>query len=224
MTPRAALAAEPHSRRAAAEKIRLFLVDDHDVVREGLIAILGRESDFEVVGQAGNAEVAIEDLGRFDPDVVIVDYRLPGMDGIDLCREIAERRLRARVVVLSGFLEEDVIQAAFHAGAFAYVVKDVEAAELKRAVRAAARDEIVLDPKVRSWVTPGTPGRRDPELSQTELQVLRQLRSGKPNRAIAAALGLSLHTVKQYLGEIYAKLGVTSRSAAVAVAMKRGLV
>lgn len=210
-----------------AERISIFLVDDHDVVREGLMSILDREPDLEVVGEAADAERAIERLPGADPDVVVLDYRLAGMDGIDLCREIAERRLRARVVILSAFLEEDVVQAAFMAGARAYVVKDVESGELKRAIRAAARDEVTVDPKVAGRVASSIANMDRSStasgLGASEMQVLRLLCQGKSNERIAAAIGISVHTVKLYLGSIYTKLGVRNRSGAVGVALRRGL-
>lgn len=215
----------PATRRPGP--ITVFLVDDHDVVREGLVAILEREPDIEIVGRSDSAESALEALPDVDPAVIILDHRLGGMDGVEACREIAERRLRAQVVILSAYLNEEVVQAAFLAGARAYVVKDVEAAELKRAIRAAVRGETVVDPKVAgrflSWAARLDP-RATGALRPTELRVLRLLVQGKSNREIAGTAGLSPHTVKSYLREIYQKLGVGSRAEAAAVALRRGLI
>lgn len=208
-------------------KIRVFLIDDHDVVREGLVSILGHEPDIQIVGEADSAEEALHKLPEADPDVVILDYRLPGMNGSDLCREIAERRLRAQVVMLSAYLDESIVDAAMMAGARAYVVKDVEAGELKRAIRSAARGQTTVDPKVvgriLSWAARLAP-RAAQTLRPAEMQILRLLAEGKSNQQIAAVTGLSPNTVKSYLREIYAKLGANSRASAAAIALRRGLV
>jgi DNA-binding NarL/FixJ family response regulator len=210
-----------------SQKVSVFVVDDHHVVREGLVAILDRESDIRVIGQAETAEQALDRLTDADPDVVVVDYRLPGMDGVGLCREIAERRMRARVVVLSGFLDDDAVHASMMAGARAYIVKDVEAAELKRAIRAAACGETMIDPKVTGRIV-GWAARSDSptllgELRPSELQVLRLLCQGKSPKEISAATKLRPQTVKSYLREIYTKLGVGSRAEAIAIALRRGI-
>lgn len=207
--------------------VSVFVVDDHHVVREGLVAILGRESDIDIVGEAESAEQALELLAGADPDVIVADYRLPGMDGVGLCREIAERRLRAGVVVLSGFLDDDAVHASMMAGARAYVVKDVEASELKRAIRAAARGETMIDSKVTGRIV-GWAARADnpsllTELRPSELQVIRLLCAGKSPTEIAAHTGLSPQTIKSYLREIYTKLGVNSRAEAIALALRRGI-
>lgn len=212
-------------KRSPGESITLFIVDDHDVVREGLAAILGREPDIEIVGHAETAEDALAILPVRDPAVVLVDHRLPGMDGVALCRAIAEARLRAQVVVLSAALDPDVVDAALGAGARAFVVKDVEATELKRAIRAAARGQTVVDSKVvrrtsnGRWVAPG-----DPVFPPSQLKVLRLLVDGLTAAEIAAATGLSPHTIKSYLRTIYRRLGVSSRAEAASAAIRRGLV
>jgi DNA-binding NarL/FixJ family response regulator len=207
--------------------ITIFVVDDHKVVREGLIAILDSEPHFMVVGQAESAEEALHALPQLDPKVVIVDYRLPRMDGLELCREIAERRLRAQIVVLSVSLEEEVVERALLAGARAYVVKDVESSELKRAIRAAARGETTIDPKVagrKLRLSARLEPSSAPVLRPAHLNVLGMIVRGMSNAEIASETGLSLHTVKSYVKETYERLGVTRRSEAVAVALRRGLV
>lgn len=207
-------------------KITVFLIDDHDLVREGLKLILGREPDIAVVGDARSAEEALESLDDADPAVIVLDYRLGGMDGAALCREIAERRFRGRVVILSAYMDEDVVEAALLAGARGYVVKDVEAAELKRAVRAVARGETVIDPKVAGRVLSHrrlAAGRQE-GLRSIEMSILRLLVQGMSNGEIARVTGLSHHTVKSYLSTIYEKFGVNRRAAAIAVALRRGIV
>lgn len=208
-------------------RIRIFLVDDHDVVREGLIAILGREADFEIVGEAKTAEEALELLQRLEADVIILDYRLPGMNGLDLCREIAERRMSMRVIILSAFIERNIVRASLMAGARGYVVKDVEARELKRTIRAVARGETMVDPKAAPLV--GSLGTSLQEVSlpvlrPSLLRVLRLLCDGKSIAEIADSLDLSIETVKTYIKTIYLQLGVNNRTEAAAVALRRGFV
>lgn len=211
----------------ARRDIRVFIVDDHDVVRAGLKALLEREADIKVVGEARSAEEALGVLADIDPEVVILDYRLPGMDGDAFCREVAERRLRAAVVLLSAYLDEEPVQASFLAGARAYVVKDVEAAELKRAVRAVAGGGTYVDPKVAGRLM-GWAARLDPRgtdsLRPTEIKILGHVAAGRTNAEIARLLSLSRHTVGSYLASVFRKLGVQQRAEAVAVAIRRGLI
>lgn len=210
-----------------AATVRAFLVDDHELVRQGLVALLGRESDIEIAGIASSAEEALQRIPASDPDVVITDWRLPGMDGLDLCRELAELRSRARVVVLSAYLEEEAVFSAWLAGAAAYIVKDVEAGQLVRAVRAVARGERMIDPKVAGRIVGWASRVRsvgNDHLPASQLRVLQLLSQGKSNDQIAAATGLSENTVKKYLTRIYRRLNVTGRAEAVAEAMRRGLV
>jgi len=212
---------------APVREIRVFLVDDHDLVREGLRSLFGREPDFVVVGDSPTADEALVRLEGTDPDVVIVDYRMPGMNVVDLCREIAERRLRAQVVVLSAFVDDGAVDAALQAGARAYVVKDVEAGDLKRAVRAAARGSTMLDPRVTpgiiTWAARLDLGKAA-HLRPGEARMLRSLVEGKTNAQIATEMGVSPETVKTYLREVYRKLGVRSRVEAVSAALRGGLV
>jgi DNA-binding NarL/FixJ family response regulator len=227
------LAIEPaHAEQAQSTladegEITIFVVDDHEVVREGLCAVLGSEPDFNVVGHAETGEEALELLEVLDPAVVIVDYRLPRMGGLSLCREIAERRLRSQIVIISVSLDESVVLQALLAGARAYVVKDVELGELKRAVRAAARRETIIDPKVTGRML-RLASRLDPvtasSLRPTHLNVLRLIVDGLSNAQIAATTGLSLHTVNSYVKETYDRLGVSKRSEAAAFALRHGLV
>lgn len=207
--------------------IGVYLIDGHDVVREGLCAILSREPDIEIAGWASSGDDALAELPILDPDVVVIDHRLPGMDGIALCRELAERRVRAQAVVLSGLIDGRVVESAFLAGARAYVLKDVEASELAHAIRAAARGETVIDPGLTTrsvtWAAYQEPV---PEgtLSAQQRCVLRHLIDGKSSRQIADATGLSPNTVRSYLKTIYRRLGVSCRAEATSVVLRRGLV
>jgi DNA-binding NarL/FixJ family response regulator len=213
------------ARRSGEDVITLFVVDDHDVVREGLAAILDREPDIEIVGHAESAEEALAILPMRDPAVVLIDHRLPGMDGVALCRTIADSTMRAEIVLLSATLDPDVVDAALAAGARAFVVKDVEATELKRAIRAAAHGQTLVDPKVVGRTPAGRwTGSADALFPPSQLRVLRLLVEGLTAAQIAEATGLSPHTIKSYLRMIYRKLGVSSRAAATSAAIRRGLV
>lgn len=208
-------------------QIRVLVVDDHPLVREGLIAILGAEPDFEIAGEAASGETALELLLHIQVDVLVTDFRLPGMDAAALCRAIAEIGYGADIVVLSAFLDEDAVYAALMAGARAYVVKDVDAEELKRAIRVVARGETSVDSKVTGriigWAAKAERPSIGPQLRASELHVLQLLAHGKTTAQIAKEAGLRPATVKSYLSEMYFKLGVKTRAEAVAVAFRHGL-
>ena len=209
--------------KPGAGTIGVFLVGGRDVVREGLTAILGREPDIDVVGEAETGDDALRRLAELEPAVALVDHLLPDTDGLELCREIARRGLRTRVVILSGLLDDRIADEALAAGAKAFVVRDVEAAELLRAIRAVVRGEIFVDPKVAGYPPIRSP-RTALRFPPSELKVLRCLVQGNGVAEIAAATGLSEHTVKTYLRAIYRRLGVSSRAEAAAVALRLGLI
>lgn len=207
--------------------IRVFLVEDHPVVREGLIRILQQEGDLEVIGSALLAEEALSLLPRADPDVIVLDYRLPDATGDEVCREIARLRLRGQVVVLSAYIEDEVVRACLFAGARGYVVKDVAPTVLIEAIRSAARGETTIDPKVAGKVVGWAAATRQAagaSLRPVEVRVLRLLCEGKSNGEIASHVGISINTVKAYLKKVYRMLGVAGRAEAVAVALRKGLV
>lgn len=219
-----------HEPDAEQAHIRIFLVDDHDLVRGGLRSLLGREDDMVIVGEASSGDEALELLGDIEADVAIVDYRMPGIALVDLCREIAERRLRAQVIVLSAFISDDAVDAAFLAGARAYIVKDVEATDLKRAIRAVYRGESFLDPKVTPWVMSWA-ARHDrrgravrADLGARELRLLRLLAAGLSNNEISEEMALSPQSVKTYVRDLCSKMGVRTRVEAVGVALKEGVI
>jgi DNA-binding NarL/FixJ family response regulator len=213
-----------------APPIRVFLVEDHVVVRDGLTAVLEQGGDFKVVGEAGSAEQTLDRLPGCDPEVIVMDYRLPGMSGDDLCRELAQRQVRAEVVILTAFMDDDIVHACLSAGARAFVTKDVGSDELKRAIRGAVKGETFIDPKVAErvvgWGTRLSSGGKKykPVLRPAEMRLLRLLGDGKSNEAIAEKMDVSIETVKSRLRRLYAKLEVKSRSEAVAIAFRRGLV
>ncbi|MEE2039596.1 response regulator transcription factor [Nocardiopsis sp. CT-R113] len=202
--------------------IRVLIVDDHPVVRDGIRGMLAGDPGFEVVGEAGDGARAVELARSLGPDVVLMDLRMPGTGGVDAIRELARLGLPARVLVLTTYATDGDVGPAIEAGATGYLLKDVQPEELARAVRLAARGETVLSPLVATRLV----GRvREPavSLSDRELEVLRIIAGGSTNREAAARLFISEATVKTHVLHIYGKLGVNDRAAAVAVGFRRGL-
>ena len=206
--------------------IRLLIADDHPVVRDGLSGIFESDPGFEVLGQAADGAEAVDLAERLGPDVVLMDLRMPGTDGLGAIAEIARRGLAARVLVLTTYDTDADVLPAIQAGATGYLLKDAPRTELLRAVRAAARGESVLSPSVASRVLGRVrrPSNDEPDdLSPRELEILELVARGTTNREAAKRLFISEATVKTHLLHIYAKLGVNDRAAAVAVGFDRGL-
>jgi DNA-binding NarL/FixJ family response regulator len=205
------------------EAIRLLIVDDHPVVRDGLRGMFAGETDFEVVGEAADGAEAVTRAEGLRPDVILMDLRMPGLDGVSAIRRLADRRIDSRVLVLTTYETDREVLDAIDAGATGYLLKDAPREELFRAVRAAARGEAVLSPSVATrLVSQVREPLREP-LSQRELEVLELVARGTTNREAASRLYISEATVKTHLLHIYAKLGVNDRAAAVAEAFERGL-
>jgi DNA-binding NarL/FixJ family response regulator len=203
--------------------IRLIVVDDHPVVRDGLRGMFAGAADFEVVGEAGDGAEAVELAARLLPDVVLTDLRMPRMDGVAAIRAMAERGLPCRVLVLTTYDTDSDVLPAVKAGAIGYLLKDTARDELFRAVRSAARGESVLSPAVATRLLGQV---RTPErepLSPREVEVLSLVAAGSTNKEAARRLFISEATVKTHLLHIYAKLGVNDRAAAVAAGYERGL-
>jgi DNA-binding NarL/FixJ family response regulator len=204
--------------------IRIVVVDDHPVVRDGVAATLAAVDDFEVVGQADNGRQAVQLTAALDPDVVIMDLRMPGGGGVDAVRELQRRGLRAAVLVLTTYDTDSDTIAAIEAGATGYLLKDSPTATLVAGVRATAAGETVLSPTVAtrlaSHVRRPT---RTAALSERERQVIALVARGTPNRAIAEQLFVSEATVKTHLAHIFEKLGAPDRAAAVAAAYEQGI-
>ncbi|HEY3870920.1 MAG TPA: response regulator transcription factor [Actinocrinis sp.] len=203
--------------------IRLLIADDHPVVRDGLSSMFEREPGFDVVGEACDGAEAVRKAQALLPDVILMDLRMPGMDGVAAITELTRRGTPARVLVLTTYDTDSHVLPAIEAGATGYLLKDAPRAELLRAVRAAAHGEAVLSPAVAARLmsrvrTPGTG-----PLSQRELEVLGMVAAGSTNRDAAKRLFITEATVKTHLLNIYAKLGVSDRAAAVAEAYNRGL-
>lgn len=210
--------------------IRLLLVDDHEMVREGLKAILVTEADFQIAGEAANAEQALELIERQAPDIALVDIRLPGTNGIELCRQASERYPETAVIILTTFTDESLVAQCIQAGARGFLVKDIERLDLKRSIRAVARGEAAIDTKVTGSVlaqlrrsSPTAEAVPAPDLlSAQQLVILRLVAQGLSSREIATQLYLSENTVKGYVQEILHRLGVKNRTEAVMVAVKQG--
>ena len=203
--------------------IGLLVVDDHPVVRDGLCSMFARDPEFEVLGEAADGAEAVRLAQELRPDVILMDLRMPGMDGVTAITELARKGVAARVLVLTTYDTDSHVLPAIEAGATGYLLKDAPRADLLRAVRAAAHGEAVLSPAVAARLMSRVRSPGAGPLSQRELEVLELVASGTTNREAAARLFITEATVKTHLLNIYAKLGVSDRAAAVAEAFNRGL-
>lgn len=206
--------------------IRVLIADDHMVVREGLRAILEAAPDLIPVGEATNGAEAVQLVGEKMPDVVLMDLRMPGMDGIEAIRKIGAQYPGVQVVILTTYDEDDYIVRGLRAGARGYLLKDSGRKVLFEAIRAAARGESLLPPEVVAKVVANLQGPQSVEaetLSKRENQVLALLAQGAPNKEIAIELSISERTVKAHVTSIFNKLGASSRAEAVAIALRNDL-
>ncbi|MER6512863.1 response regulator transcription factor [Nonomuraea sp. NPDC001636] len=208
-----------------SDAIKLLVVDDHPVVRDGLSSMFARDPDFVVVGEASDGAEAVRLAEALAPDVILMDLRMAGMDGVTAIGELARRGVPARVLVLTTYDTDSHVLPAIEAGATGYLLKDAPREELVRAVRSAARGEVALSPSVAARLVSRlrTPAPSTGPLSQRELEVLRLVAAGHSNRKAAARLFITEATVKTHLLNIYAKLDVNDRASAVAEAYNRGL-
>ena len=218
--------------RNSKSEINILLADDHLVVREGLRLILGMEEDLQVVGEAENGETAVRLAGELQPDVVLMDLRMPGMGGLEAIEHILAQWPDMAIVILTTYNEDDLMIRGLGAGARGFLLKDTGRETLFNTIRAAARGETLLQPDVLARVMAHTTRTAEPpapqsaeyeKLTERELQVLTAVARGDRNKEIALQLGISERTVKAHLTNIYNKLGVDSRAAAVSVAMQRNL-
>lgn len=211
-------------------KYRILLVDDHEVVRLGLKSLLERHPQFEVVGEAGTAKESLEQVARLHPDVVLMDIRLPGTSGIDACEEIVSNYPSTKVIMLTSYAEDDMLFSAIRAGASGYVLKQIGAEDLVRAIESVGKGEGLLDPAVTQRVFQEVRRAVKEEeasafasLSQQEKHVLLLVSEGKTNREIARILYLGEGTVRNYVSSILSKLGVSNRAEAAAYAVEHNL-
>ncbi|MFF7142864.1 response regulator [Streptomyces nodosus] len=205
--------------------ISLLIVDDHPVVRDGLRGMFESAPGFTVLGEASNGVEAVRKAASLDPDVILMDLRMPGGSGVDAIRELTRRGARAKVLVLTTYDTDSDTLPAIEAGATGYLLKDALRDELFTAVRAAAEGRTVLSPAVASRLVSAVraPAPGNEPLSTREREVLALVAKGTSNREIARELFVSEATVKTHLTHLYAKLGVKDRAAAVAVAYERGI-
>ena len=203
------------------ENIRLLIVDDHPVVREGLAGMLAGQPDFDVVGEAKDGADAVEKEAQLHPDVILMDLRMPNMDGVGAITAIREKRPFANILVLTTYDSDADIVRAIEAGAIGYLLKDTPREELFRAVRASARGESTLAPAVAARLMTRMRVPAQEKLSAREIEVLQLVAKGASNKEIGKALHISTATVKTHLIHIYNKLGVADRTAAVTVALER---
>ena len=210
-------------------KIRILVVDDHPVVREGIAAMLERQSDMEVVGEAADGAAAVDQCMARNPDIVLMDLRMPVMDGVEAMRRVSENQPAIRFIVLTTYDNDEYIFKGIEAGARAYLLKDAPREDLFKAVRAVHRGESLIHPTVASKVLDrfATLSRQaqPPELlSEREMEVLRLMATGAANKTIAARLCISESTVKTHVQSIFQKLDVNDRTEAVTHALQRGII
>jgi DNA-binding NarL/FixJ family response regulator len=210
--------------------LRLLIVDDHEVVRQGLVALLDRREDFQVVAEAGTVAESIEQAAKFEPDIVVMDVRLPDGSGIEACREIRAHRPATKVVMLTSFPDEEAVLSAIVAGASGYLLKQVRARDLVAGLEAVGRGESLLDPAVTEKVLErvrriALGGQTDElaGLTSQEQKILALVAEGKTNKEIASDVFLSDKTVKNYVSSILSKLNLERRAQAAAFVAKHRL-
>jgi NarL family two-component system response regulator LiaR len=208
------------------EKIRIMLVDDHAVVRSGLSAFIMAYDDFELVGEAPDGEKALQICKTAQPDVILMDLVMPGMDGAETTGLIREKYPDVQVIALTSYKEQDLVESALKAGALSYLLKDVSADELANAIRAAHSGKSTLSPEAAQVLIQATrKGTSKPgdDLTERERDVLGQMIEGLNNKQIADKLVISVSTVKFHVSSVLGKLGVSSRTEAVSLALKNKL-
>ncbi len=211
--------------RAKSKKLTVTLVDDHEVVRRGLRALLDAQEDLEVVGEAASADEAVRRVGYDSPDVVVMDVRLPDGSGVEACREIRSQWPGTKVLMLTSFADEEALFASVMAGASGYVLKQIQSDTLIESIRAVGRGESLLDPAMTERVFRKIRGEQDDDpllarLTGQERKILDLIAMGMTNREIADEMYLAEKTVKNYVSNLLAKLGMSRRSEAAAYAAR----
>lgn len=211
------------------EEIRVLIVDDHPVVREGIASMLKKETDFKVVGEASNGLEAVEKARELLPDVVLMDLRMPEMDGVEAISRIKAEKPEVKFIILTTYSDDEYIFKGIAAGARAYLLKDAPRDELFKAIRMVSRGESLIQPVVASRVLDKLAelSRKTPPgdtLSDREIEVLRLMAGGESNKDIADHLSITQSTVKTHITSIFQKLNVTTRTEAVTNALKKGII
>ncbi|GAB4414172.1 MAG: response regulator transcription factor [Anaerolineae bacterium] len=213
-------------------QIRILVVDDHQIVRQGIRSLLSNYPDFDIVGEAADGAAALGQVQQLAPDVTLLDIRMPGESGLEVLRQIRQAQPEAKVLMLTSFDDEEYVLEALRAGAQGFVLKNVSDEMLVRAIHAVCRGEHAFSPQITEqvvrWVTaapaPPVPPPKNPAFDPDEQQILHLLVEGASNTAIAGQLYLSQTTLKRKLRKIFAKMEVDSRAQAAAEAVRRGLV
>ncbi|MCL4274846.1 MAG: response regulator transcription factor [Anaerolineales bacterium] len=208
--------------------IKILIADDHLLIRQGLRLVLDTEPDLELVGEASDGNEALSLCKKLKPDVVLMDLRMPNMDGLTAIEKLRVEQPEIAVVILTTFNEDELMLRGLQAGARGYLLKDTDRSTLFDTIRAAARGETLLKPEIMRRVlsqtnAPKATSSEPTNLTERELEVLEAVARGERSKEIAVQLGISERTVKAHLASIYSKLGVDSRAAAIAVAAQRGL-
>jgi len=213
------------------EKIRVFITDDHTLVREGFANMLSLEDDIEVIGQASEAKEAVKKIGELKPDIALMDIKMPGMNGLEATRIIKKEYPDTEVIILSMYDEEDYIRKAVEYGATGYVLKDISREELLRAIKVVNGGGSLIQPSLAKKVLKDLTQRADKSresyvksLTEREIQIIQELSEGNSNKEIADKLFISEKTVKSHLRSIFRKLDVGDRAEAVAYCMRQGWV
>lgn len=212
------------------EPITVLLIDDHEVVRQGVRVFLDTQPDISVVAEASSGEAGVKLASEHAPDIVLMDLVMPGMDGVEATRQVKAASPRSRVIVLTSYHQDEHVFPAIRAGAFSYLLKDIGSSELADAVRKAARGETVLHPRVAARVVQELHGAAwdadNPftQLSEREMEVLRQIADGLNNAEIAERLMISEKTVKSHVSNILSKLHLADRTQAAVLAWRKGIV
>lgn len=207
--------------------IRVFLADDHELVRHGLRSVFEAEIDMEVVGEAGDSDGAIEGCLSLAPDVLVLDLHMPGVGGVEVCRQVRNHQEQTKVLVLTSFDEDEELFGVLSAGASGYLLKDSRSERIINAVRAVAEGEAVFDPAVVNRVIHGRSGGNGDlaePLSDREMEVLQLMAQGLSNKEIGKALWIGETTVKTHVSHVLRKLNAADRTQAVLAAVKAGLV
>lgn len=212
------------------EPIRIIVADDHPIVRDGLVAILNTQPDFEVVGEAADGATLVAKAHQLLPHIVLTDLEMPGLDGVEAIRQIRAAHPEIEVIAFTAFDTDERIVGALQAGAKGYLLKGAPRDEIFMAVRIVSQGGSLLEPVVANKILRRVTGQADPQhdlpeaLTEREMEVLHLLAQGKPNKEIAAQLFITERTVKFYVSAILGKLGASNRTEAVTIAVQRGLV